>query len=47
MFGSVGDCFLKCFLFVNVLKIISIYFFKNIFNISLLKWCENIKKILI
>jgi len=36
--------FFKVFFICKYIKIISIYFLKNIFNINLLKWYENIKK---
>jgi uncharacterized protein YqhQ len=36
------DCFLKWFLLENTLK--NIFFFKFIFNISILKYSENTKK---
>jgi len=36
------ELFFKVFFICKYIKIISIYFFKNTFNINLLKWCENI-----
>jgi hypothetical protein len=40
------DCFLKFFL-LKYIKIIFFYFLKIIFDISILKWSKNTKKLLI